>query len=98
MHAGKFERAHAVGKFEQRAERQFLQAEAAAAADVVGLNELRAFVEHAGDRIERQRDDDKRRHRSDADRAQRENAQALAQVVSAVSEGKAIMTAQDTAK
>ena len=77
VHAGKFERTHAIGKFKQGAERQFLQAETAAAAHVVGLNELRAFAKHGGNRIERQRDDDKRHQRGDADCGHDENAQAL---------------------
>ena len=38
-------------------QRQFLQAEAAALADVVGLDELRALVEHRADRVRRQQDD-----------------------------------------
>ena len=99
VHAGEFERAHAVREIEQGAERQFLQAEAAAAADVVGLNELRALA-GTWSRSSRTTAAMTTNAASAAMpiALMRENAQALARSVSAVRKVSAIMTTHDTAK
>ena len=48
MHASKFERPHAIWKIENCSERQLLQIEASAIANVVILEELRALFRKFG--------------------------------------------------
>ena len=65
------------GKFSTERQRKFLKAEAAAFADVIGLNKLGAFAEHLADRIESTTSSARsHRQREQAEGAKRDNAQA----------------------
>jgi hypothetical protein len=65
VEASKFERAHAVEHGQHHREGLVLQFEAAAVVDVVILDQLRALLEHAADRMQRQQDCQQRDQRED---------------------------------
>src|SRR5262249_39660471 len=67
---------HAVREVQHRCERKLLEAETAAFADVVSLDELGALAEHRADRVKRQQQHEKPGKREHAEGGKRNNAQA----------------------